>query len=64
MAKASDLLSITSRVEVPFIIASLGGMELGQFQESKITDKDRYNHQYCKHEYSSLTNNYFIILYA
>lgn len=61
MAKASDLLSITSRVEVPFIIASLGGMELGQFQASKITDKDRYNHQYLDVRYPNFVKSLNVI---
>ena len=51
MAKNADLLSITSRVEVPFIVAKIAGMSLGVFQAGEITTADRYNHQYVNVTY-------------
>ena len=51
MAKAADLLSITSRVEVPFIVAKIADMTLGQFQQSKMGSKDKFNHQYINVSY-------------
>lgn len=51
MAKRADLLSLTSRVEVPFIIAKMGGMTLGMYSKSKIHKDNRYDHQYINVSY-------------
>lgn len=61
MAKASDLLSITSRVEVPFVVATIAGVEIGQFQQTKITKRDRYNYQYVDRTYPNLVKSLNVV---
>lgn len=77
MARA-DLLSITSRVEVPYVVAELGGLTLGKFVSERVNTSDAYSHQMVNVTYpnfikgltvvknaSGLVNNYTLdIVYA